>query len=232
MKRLVFLLGLLALFIIADAKASILHWDFTFEVTHMRTDFPQPAEIGDIFEGSMSYSFSEQLANNTDDRMVFDVNYLLIDIPLLTTNEWLGYDKNSRSEIWDRHYISNLFENSISSGFDILDSSGSGIYGESINLSYLFDVVDAVITDFDEPLNEWHLIPPNSIDIFYYRHLEDVAPVDIGGIATEFTLREISAPNNMTLMFLLLLGINLYRARGLSHFKYADLKQKYNLIST
>jgi hypothetical protein len=213
MKKFVFLLGLLVLFITADAKASILHWDFTFEVSHMRTDFPQPAEIGDIFEGSMSYRFSEQLADNIGDSMVFELNYLLIDIPLLSTNEWLGYDKKRRSDILDRDYISNLFKNSITSGFDIFDSLGNGIYGESISLSYLFDVVGAVITDFDEPLNEWHLIPPNSIDIFYYRHLEGVSPVDIGGIATEFKLREIPAPNNMTLMFLLLLGINLYRAR-------------------
>jgi hypothetical protein len=212
MKKIFFLLGLLMFFITIDSKASILYWDFTFEVTDMRTDFPQPTEIGEVFEGSMSYRYSEQVADDNG-RLVFDFIYLLIDIPLLSTNEWLGYDKNNRSSIWDRDYNAGLFENYVSSGFDIQDSMGNGIYGESIAISYLFDVIDAVITDFEKPRNEWHLIPPNSINITYMRHLEGISPVDISGIATEFKLREVPEPNNLELILLILLAIHLYKVR-------------------
>lgn len=214
MKKLLYALALSILFISDTSKAAIIHWDFKFEVTNMRSDYPQPATIGDIFEGSMSYSYSGQ-ANDLGGMVIFDLNYLFIDIPLLSSNEWLAYDHKSRSGFWDYDDNSGRFDTFVASWFDIADSMGNYIYGENINLVYTFEAIEADVTDFVEPFDEWHLIPPSSIVITYDRQIEDAAPIGISGVATEFNLRTVtvSEPSHMTLMFLLLVVISFYRVR-------------------
>ncbi|NTS78360.1 hypothetical protein HR060_16020 [Catenovulum sp. SM1970] len=206
MKQLLFAIAVLIFTISDTSEAAIINWDFKFEVTNMRSDYPQPAEIGDIFEGSLSYSYSGQ-ANYLGMTANFVLDYLFIDIPLLSSSEWLAYDHKSLSLYYDYDDNSGRFDTFVASWFDIPDSMGNYIYGESINLLHTFEANEADVTDFTEPFDEWHLIPLSSIVVGYIRHIEDTAPIDISGVATEFNLRtvEVSEPHFMTIVFILLL---------------------------
>jgi hypothetical protein len=205
---------LICLCLSSSCKASILIWDFELEVTHIRPDSPVDTEIGDIYQGILKYSSGPSAVTYSTDPLAiqtarFDILYLLIDIPDLTSNEWLNYDHFSHHIIWDHETGLADMENQLS----LYYFNSTQTVNELIDISYRFDSNGKVNTDFVNPLTDWHMVPPSSINIEYSRHIADILPIDMGGVARSFTMRSVTEPRSLMIIIVLLIAITVCRVK-------------------
>jgi len=186
----------------AAANASIITWDFEFEVSFVedRTNggWLNALSAGDTIFASISFDDNVAVLDDNSYQTVFDGSNIIYDIPALTSDDWL---QNLAPNSWANHSKSREGI-TVQSAYSIDNALIGEINWEALIFGFLDYDADAPYTNF--PV-DWGKVP---VDFTYHRDLDansSGSEIYITGKSISATQRVAVPEPTTALMFLLAL---------------------------
>jgi len=196
--KIVFILTLTL--ISATANASIITWDFEFEVSFVedRTNggWLNDLSAGDTIFASLSFDDNVAVLDDNSYQTVFDGSNIIYDIPALTSDVWL---KNLAPNSWVNHSKSREGM-TVQSAYSIDNTLVGEINWEALIFSFLDYDADVPYTSFP---TDWGKVP---VGFTYHRDLDansSGSEIYITGQSISATQRLAVPEPTTALMFLL-----------------------------